>query len=76
MKENKEYNLDNVIKRLKSLSNPEAVEGMARYGINQEKNLGISIPDLRQIARDIGKNHQLAKNLWSIGIHKSAEKFG
>ena len=65
----KEYNLDSVIKRLKSLSNPEAVKGMARYGINPEKNLGISIPNLRKAAKEIGRNHKLALSLWATGIH-------
>ena len=58
-----------VIKKLKSLSNPEAVKGMARYGINPDKNLGVSIPDLRQVARETGKNHKLANELWVTGIH-------
>jgi len=52
------------------------VKGMARYGISPERNLEVSIPDLRQVAGETGRNHQLAKNLWSIGIHKSAEKIG
>ncbi|GAI53353.1 unnamed protein product, partial [marine sediment metagenome] len=51
------------------LSNPEAVKGMAKYGINLEKNLGVSIPHLRQIAREIVRNHKLALNLWATGIH-------
>ena len=69
MKENRDHSVEDIIKRLKSLSNPEAIEGMARYGINPDKNLGVSIPDLRQIAREIGKNHQLAQDLWVTGIH-------
>ena len=36
---------------MKSLSNPEAVEGMARYGINPNNNLGISVTTLRNLAR-------------------------
>ena len=47
MKENVNFSVDYVIKRLKFLSNPGAIEGMARYGINPDKNLGVSIPDLR-----------------------------
>jgi 3-methyladenine DNA glycosylase AlkD len=66
---NTEYKVREIIKKLKSLSNPEAVEGMARYGINPDKNLGVSIPDLRQVARETGKNHQLANELWATGIH-------
>mgnify|MGYP000132519189 CR=1 FL=1 len=60
-----------IIKRLKSLSNPEAVKGMAKFGINPEKCLGVSIPNLRQIAREIGKNHKLANELWETDIHEA-----
>jgi 3-methyladenine DNA glycosylase AlkD len=69
MKENVSFSVDNLIKKLKSLSNPGAIEGMARYGINPDKNLGVSIPDLRQVARETGKNHKLANELWATGIH-------
>jgi len=60
---------DDVLKKLKSLSNPEAVKGMARYGINPKNNLGVSINKLRPIAKEIGKNHDLALKLWDSGIH-------
>ena len=60
-----------ILERLKSLSNPEAVSGMARFGINPENAYGISIPILRKMARQIGKNHELAKQLWSSGIHEA-----
>jgi len=64
-----EHKVNDAIKKLKSLSNPKAVKGMARYGINPEKNLGVSIPNLRQIAGETERNHMLALNLWSTGIH-------
>ena len=60
---------DGVIKKLKSMSTPENVEGMARYGINPKNNLGISIYKLRPLAKEIGKNHELALKLWESGIH-------
>jgi len=59
-----------VLKQLKSLGNPTAEEGMARYGINTEHAYGVSIPNLRKIARMIGKNRSLAAALWSSGIHE------
>jgi len=49
--------IDEIITRLKSLSNPKSVEGMARYGINPEKTLGVSIPALRKMAKEIGRSH-------------------
>lgn len=62
---------DEILKRLKSLSNPKAVEGMARYGINPENTYGVSIPNLRAMAKEIGKNHLLAERLWSSRIHEA-----
>jgi len=62
-----EYN--EIIQRLQSLANPENVKGMARYGINQDKNLGISIYQLRPLAKEIGTDHALALKLWDSGIH-------
>jgi len=63
--------LNQILKKLKSLSNPEAVAGMARFGINPEKTYGISIPVLRKMAKEIGKNHNLALKLWASGIHEA-----
>ncbi len=60
-----------LIKKLKSLSNPEAVAGMARFGINPKNTYGVSIPALRRMAKDIGKNHLLAQRLWNSGIHEA-----
>ena len=60
---------DDVLKKLRSMSDPEAVKGMARYGINPKNNLGVSIYKLRPIAKEIGKDHDLALKLWDSGIH-------
>ena len=60
-----------IIKKLKSLSDPEAVEGMARFGINPESTYGVSIPDLRKMAKEIGADHALAQQLWASGIHEA-----
>ena len=62
---------DKIIKKLKSLSNPEAVKGMAGFGINPKNVLGVSIPNLRMIAKEAGKNHGLARQLWASGIHEA-----
>ncbi len=44
---------------------------MARYGINPEKAYGISIPSLRRIAKEAGRDHSLAEKLWSSEIHEA-----
>ncbi len=60
-----------IVQTLESLRNPEAVAGMARYGINPEHTYGVSIPNLRKIARESGRNHALAQMLWDSGIHEA-----
>ena len=64
-------NSTEVLKKLKSLANPESVKGMARFGIKSENAYGVSILDLRKLAKQIGKNHTLAGQLWSSGIHEA-----
>jgi len=62
---------EKVIKKLKSLSNPEAIIGMARYGITPENTYGASIPNLRKIAKEEGINHKLAQRLWNTNIRET-----
>ncbi len=44
------------------------IDGMARFGITPEKNLGVSVTEIRKFARQIGKDHELALELWQTGI--------
>jgi len=69
--EGRDMQYNDVIQKLKSLSNPEAVKGMARFGINPENTYGVSIPNLRKVAKEVGKDHALAQRLWASGIHEA-----
>src|SRR5512137_108562 len=60
-----------IIKELKSLRDPKCIEGMARYGLNSPTTLGLSMPQLRRIARETGRNHELAQKLWESGIYEA-----
>ncbi len=60
-----------ILSNLESLGDKKSREGMARFGINTEKAFGVSIVNLRKLARQIGKDHQLAKNLWSTEFHEA-----
>jgi len=64
-------NYNDILKKLKSLSNPKSVEGMARFGINPKNTYGVSIPEIRDLAKEIGKDHKLAQQLWSSEIHEA-----
>lgn len=62
---------EEVIRLLKSRASPANVEGMARFGINTAGTLGISIVDLRRLAKQIGIDHPLALQLWASGLHEA-----
>ena len=54
-----------IIARLETLADPDALEGMARFGITGAKVYGIKIPVLRALAKEIGHDHELAIALWN-----------
>ena len=60
-----------ILKELESLADPDNVQGMARYGISTKGTLGVSVYELRKMARRIGTDHRLALQLWSSRIHEA-----
>ena len=60
--------VDEVLRKLKTKSRPDQLEGMSRYGMVVKQRLGVSVPDMRKIAKELGKNHNLALELWKTGI--------
>jgi 3-methyladenine DNA glycosylase AlkD len=62
---------EDIIKKLESLSNPEDVEGRARFGIQSKMAYGVRMPELRRMARETGKNHELAEKLWQYGYSET-----
>jgi len=60
--------IEDVIKKLKAKARPDQLDGMARYGMSIDKRLGVSMPELRKIAKEVGKDHDLALELWKTGI--------
>jgi 3-methyladenine DNA glycosylase AlkD len=62
---------DEILAELKSLAKPHATAGMERFGIRVANAYGISVPQLRALARRVGKNHNVAQALWTTGIHEA-----
>ena len=60
--------VEDILKKLQAKAKPANVEGMAKFGIVAEKRMGVSVPDMRKIAKETGKNHNLALELWKTGI--------
>jgi 3-methyladenine DNA glycosylase AlkD len=64
-----DWSVSQVIENLKANAHPENLEGMRRYGINTREALGINVPVLEKMAKEIGIDHPLAMELWETGIH-------
>jgi len=60
-----------ILDELKASANPANVEGMVRFGINPHNTLGVSVTDLRKMAKEIGTDYTLAGELWASGIHEA-----
>ena len=60
-----------IVRTLRSMRNARNLEGMARYGINTDNAMGVSVTTLRKMARDLGRDHKLAMSLWGTGIHEA-----
>jgi 3-methyladenine DNA glycosylase AlkD len=60
--------VDDILKKLEGLGTAENVAGMERFGIRTQKAFGVSAPEIKKLARDIGKNHDLALRLWQTEV--------
>jgi 3-methyladenine DNA glycosylase AlkD len=57
--------------KLEALATPANLPGQARYGIDVSSSLGISAPRLRALAKELGRNHDLALALWRSGVREA-----
>jgi 3-methyladenine DNA glycosylase AlkD len=70
---------EKLLERLRERASPANVAGMARYGISSESALGVTMPVLRGIAKELkptakadsGAVHELAAGLWASGVHEA-----
>jgi 3-methyladenine DNA glycosylase AlkD len=55
--------------RMRRLGDPRNVAGMARYGIRSVRAFGVPAAGIRQLAREIGRDHGFASRLWATRVH-------
>ncbi len=58
-----------VLQRIRSLENTKTVADMAKAGIQTRKAYGLSMAQLRKLAKELGRDHRLAQELWATGVH-------
>jgi 3-methyladenine DNA glycosylase AlkD len=52
---------------LRARGNPKFRDGLARYGLPTERAFGVPVATIRQYAKTLGRDHELAKALWRTG---------
>lgn len=62
---------EEILAELRALANPARLDGMARFGIDTTAALGLSVPQVRAIARRVGRSQALAEELWASGVHEA-----
>jgi 3-methyladenine DNA glycosylase AlkD len=60
-----------VLQTLEEMGDPSRLEGMARYGIRTDHAVGVTVTELRHLARGLRPDHELAAALWASGIHEA-----
>ena len=60
---------DAVVAWLEKNATKATRDGMARYGLPSDKAFGITMSQLKTLARLVGRNHDLAADLWSTGLY-------
>jgi 3-methyladenine DNA glycosylase AlkD len=60
-----------ILAALRAQANPKNVAGMARYGISAKGTLGVPLAEIRRLAKQAGRSHELAAELWASGIHEA-----
>jgi 3-methyladenine DNA glycosylase AlkD len=60
-----------VMDELAGKASDESRAGMARYGINVTHAFGVSVHELRRMAKALGTDHDLALALWDTGSHEA-----
>lgn len=60
-----------VVNKLRRLGSKSARDGLARYAIPADNALGIAVGTLQKLAKDLGRNHELAAGLWKAGYFEA-----
>ena len=63
--------VDEILGLLRQQASPTYLAGMQRFGIDSSRALGVKLPVVRKLAKDIKKDHVLAQQLWDTGIHEA-----
>jgi Predicted DNA alkylation repair enzyme len=63
--------VDAVVRALQRLSSKSTRDGMLRFGIPNDNALGVPVGKMQKLAKELGRNHELAQALWQKGIYET-----
>lgn len=63
--------IKDVLSELESLATKDPESMAVRRGVPVETLLGVSTGEIRKLAKQLGQNDRLAKQLWRTGIHEA-----
>ena len=66
-----EASVPSVLDWFKQHASEKTRVGLARFAIPSEHALGVTVRDLRLLAKQLGRNHALAAALWQTGIYEA-----
>src|SRR5437667_6629370 len=68
-KKGSDWTCARALEELRALGERRNIDGMARYGIRAKVVYGVAKPKMDELARRIGRDHELALELWDTGVH-------
>jgi 3-methyladenine DNA glycosylase AlkD len=63
--------VEEVLARLRADADPTRLAAMARYGIATGSAYGVTVAKLRDVARALDRDRELAAALWNSGVHEA-----
>jgi 3-methyladenine DNA glycosylase AlkD len=66
-----EHDVQQVIAMLKGLARRKTRDGMGRYGLPSDRALGVPVGKIQQLAKRLGRSHELALALWDTGLYEA-----
>jgi 3-methyladenine DNA glycosylase AlkD len=63
--------IQGILERLEALGTAERRARQERFGVRDVRAFGVSVPRIKRLARELGRNHDRALRLWETGWHEA-----
>ena len=67
------YSVHDIIEALRTAASPARLAENLRVGISAGTAFGVSVPNIRALARRVGWDAQLAEMVWETGVHEARQ---